>query len=86
LSGYRSKFKKDWTKKWNCIVAVPQDQYSLKCTVCAKKLSCCHMGITDVNVDISEKNSPNSSCTNGKDIPTFMIREGLPNRRKGMRV
>ena len=45
---YKTRFSKDWTKTWNFITAVPNDQFSFRCTLCSKILSCSHQGISDV--------------------------------------
>ena len=45
---YKSKFQKNWTQKWPCIVAVTGKPYEFKCTICSRQLSCAHMGVADV--------------------------------------
>ena len=45
---YRCKFDKDWSKKTPCIQPVKVDPHAFFCTICSKKVSCCHQAIGDV--------------------------------------
>ena len=45
---YKTKYQKDWQKKWPCITSTKADPHSFYCTVCWKKVSCAHQGVKDV--------------------------------------
>lgn len=45
---YKTKYSKEWKKKWPFIDSVRGDPYSFRCSVCSKNLSCGHQGSTDV--------------------------------------
>ena len=52
---YKTKFSKDWQKKWSFIVPSPGDPHSFRCTLCSKNLKCGHQGVADVKLHIATK-------------------------------
>ena len=52
---YKTKYSKDWQKKWPFIASVPGDPQSFRCTLCSKNLKCSHQGATDVSHHIATK-------------------------------
>ena len=52
---YKTKFKPDWSKKWLFIVAVPNDPYYARCTICKRNISVCHQGIADIKVHLESQ-------------------------------
>lgn len=48
---YNTKYDPRW-KQYPCIDAVKGDVYSFFCCTCSKKMSCKHMGISDVKCHI----------------------------------
>ena len=45
---YSCKYDPLWSKTYPCIYAVKNNSHSFYCTCCLKKISCKHMGISDV--------------------------------------
>ena len=45
---YKTSFSEEWRKTWPFLKSVPGDSHSFRCTICDKKLSCGHQGISDV--------------------------------------
>ena len=52
---YKTKFNKDWQRKWPFVLPVPGSPHSFKCSVCSKTLSCGHQGVADVRDHISTR-------------------------------
>lgn len=50
---YKTKFNKEWMKKYPYIQVVKSDPHSFLCTICNKKISCKHQGETDVTRHIA---------------------------------
>ena len=51
---YKTKFKKEWTKKWPFIQDVPSDKYKFICTICRREINCSHQGKADVERHIGK--------------------------------
>ena len=47
---YKTKFNRNWTKQFPCIIADDASQHHFRCTVCMSTISCAHQGLTDVYV------------------------------------
>jgi len=45
---YKSKFQRDWQKKWPCVTPVKDRPHHFYCTPCSKAVSCGHQGEKDV--------------------------------------
>ena len=45
---YKTKFNKDWVKKYPFISGVEKDTSSYRCNICCRILSCSHQGEPDV--------------------------------------
>ena len=41
---YKTKFNKNWTKKYPFLSAVETDPSSYRCNICSRILSCSHQG------------------------------------------
>lgn len=52
---YKTRYSKDWQKKWPFVTSVPGDQHSFRCTLCSKNLKCGHQGAADVSHHIATK-------------------------------
>ena len=64
---YKTKYQKCWQQRWPFAVAVKDNPYAFRCTVCNKVISCSHQGERDVsrhadaanhkhNIEIIKKN------------------------------
>ena len=53
---YKTKFNKDWAKKYPFLCAVETDPSSYRCNICSRILSCSHQGEADVKHHISSSN------------------------------
>lgn len=49
----KTRFNREWTKKYPCIVAAGEDNGKALCTVCSKSFSVCHQGVRDVEHHMS---------------------------------
>ena len=52
---YKTKFSKEWMKKYPFISAVKNDPYLFLCNVCTKVLACGHQGVSDVKSHVKSK-------------------------------
>ena len=48
-SMYNTKFNRDWTKQFPCIIADDASQHHFRCTVRMRMISCAHQGLTDAS-------------------------------------
>ena len=46
---YKTKFNRDWSKQFPCIIADDASQHHFRCTVCMRTISCGYQGLTDVS-------------------------------------
>ena len=53
---YKTKFNKDWVKKYPFVSAVQTDPSSYRCNICCRILSCSHQGESDVKRHIASNN------------------------------
>jgi len=51
---YKTKFNKDWMKKWPFICEVPNNVFKFRCTMCSRDVSCAHVEKNDVERHISK--------------------------------
>ena len=52
---YKTKFSKDWTRKWPFVREVRGKPYLFECTICNRQLGCEHQGQHDVERHISKE-------------------------------
>ena len=45
---YKTKYNKEWQKKWPFVTSVKGDPHSFRCTACLRVISCAHMGERDI--------------------------------------
>lgn len=50
---YKTKFSKDWSKKWPFICEVQGKPYLFECTICKRQVGCEHQGQHDVERHIT---------------------------------
>ena len=52
---YKTRYSKDWERKWPFLAPVPHDPHRFRCNVCSKDLSCGHQGASDVKDHVLTK-------------------------------
>ena len=72
---YGTKYDPAWKTKFPCIQPESSDIFSFFCTVCNKKISCKHQGITDVKRHIEGLN--HSKLTKEKEKQSTLVFRAL---------
>lgn len=52
---YKTKYSKDWERKWPFLSPISHNPYRFRCNVCSKELSCGHQGASDVKDHVLTK-------------------------------
>ena len=60
-STYKSKFNREWVKKWPFVKEVKGDPHKFLCCTCNRQVSCSHMGVSDVVRHVDSKMHQNNA-------------------------